>query len=283
MIIQITMIKNELHLLKEMFPQWQKYADGFIFMDDNSDDGSYEYLMENKEKFNILKILKSGNTEDKLTVESNIRQRLFDEAFEHSGHIICLDADEYLDGTISKENLENILKNNKNVIFYLRWIQYTSKNQVRVDGPWKVNYKDRVASYDTHHIYGDRQMHSEHLPTPQRKAVIELPNLFIAHLQWLDKETVGIKQYFWKITDYVNKQKFNADIISPIEYDNSVNNFNWTCEDFLFELKVSENVYKNQDLKNNYKYRFIQDNIKKYNIPNLNDWGMDIHDESKYG
>ena len=40
MIVQITMIKNEIHLLREMMPVWKKYADGFIFMDDDSDDGT---------------------------------------------------------------------------------------------------------------------------------------------------------------------------------------------------------------------------------------------------
>ncbi len=31
MIVQITMTRNELFLIKEMLPQWQKYADGFVF------------------------------------------------------------------------------------------------------------------------------------------------------------------------------------------------------------------------------------------------------------
>ena len=45
MIIQITILKNELHFLKELFPVWKKFADGFVFMDDSSDDGSYEFLI----------------------------------------------------------------------------------------------------------------------------------------------------------------------------------------------------------------------------------------------
>ena len=52
MIVQITLTRNELFLIKEMMPLWQKYADGFVFMVDRSTDGTYEYLMENKEKFN---------------------------------------------------------------------------------------------------------------------------------------------------------------------------------------------------------------------------------------
>ena len=54
MIIQITKTRDELFLIKEMMPLWQKYADAFIFMDDRSTDGTHEYLMENKEKYNSL-------------------------------------------------------------------------------------------------------------------------------------------------------------------------------------------------------------------------------------
>jgi glycosyltransferase involved in cell wall biosynthesis len=66
MIVQITLIKNELFLLKEMIPIWQKYADAFIFMDDGSTDGTYEYLIENKYKFNILNVLRTEQIKDKL-------------------------------------------------------------------------------------------------------------------------------------------------------------------------------------------------------------------------
>ena len=97
MIVQITMIKNEIHLLREMMPVWKKYADGFVFMDDDSDDGTYEFLLENKEKYNIFEVLRANHTEKNLIIESNVRQKLLDEALKYSGNIICLDADEYLD------------------------------------------------------------------------------------------------------------------------------------------------------------------------------------------
>ena len=50
MIVQITLTRDELFIINEMLPLWQKYADAFVFMDDNSVDGTYEFLMENKEK-----------------------------------------------------------------------------------------------------------------------------------------------------------------------------------------------------------------------------------------
>ena len=131
MIIQITMTKNELFLLKEMLPIWQKYADAFVFMDDDSTDGTYEYLMENKDKFNILNVLKTQQIKDNLWIESNTRQTLYDEAFQHSGNIICLDSDEYLDGNITKHQLEQILETHKDTLIYLDWIQYTDQNAFR--------------------------------------------------------------------------------------------------------------------------------------------------------
>lgn len=278
MIVQVIMTKNELFLIKEMMPLWKKYADGFVFMDDESDDGTYEFLIENKEKYNILSVLKTSNSSERLVVESNVRQRLFDEAFKYSGNIICMDTDEYLDGSLTKEQLEDILNNNPNTLIYSQWIQYTGKNQIRVDGPWRTNFKDRIGSYRVECKYKDAQMHAEHLPNPGKVATIDPQLIFIAHLQWLDKETVAIKQYFYKILDYVNKLKFNANVVSSIEYDYSVNNFNWEFKNFPIDLKIKEDIYKLDNPKNGFKFKYIKDNIKKYNIPNLNDWGMNIHE-----
>ncbi len=277
MVIQITMIRDELFLLKEMMPHWQKYADAFVFMDDRSTDGTYEYLMENKEKFNILSVLPSNQTSSELYIESDSRQRLYDEAFKHSGNILCLDADEYLDGNMEKPQLENILENNKDTLIYLRWIQYTDKNQIRVDGPWKVNYKDRLGSYGKRAIFRPAQMHSEHIPHPGKHGAIDVPDLFIAHSQWLDKKTVAVKQYFWKITDYVTRTEFKTETIPVTAYDESVANFKWEYERFDFPLKIRYDVYSDRDIESSFKYRFIKDKIKQHNIPNLNDWGMGIH------
>jgi len=277
MIVQITRTKNELFLLKEMLPIWQKYADGFVFLDDRSTDGTSEYLEANKNKFNILSVLQNDLKDSELSIESNERQMLFDEGFKYSGNIICLDTDEYFDGTISKNELEQIMNANKDTLFHSRWIQYTDKNQIRVDGPWRYNLKDRIGSYSKRGMFKAAQMHSEHLPVPEREAVIDIPNLFIAHLQWLCKDTVAVKQYFWKILDYVNRIKFGIDTIPSSAYDASVNDFNWTYEDFNFPLKIDPKIYSSRHIKESYKYKYIKEMIKEHNIPNLNDWGMGIH------
>jgi hypothetical protein len=261
-----------------MLPLWQKYADGFVFFDDKSTDGTSEFLLENKEKYNIISVIKNDEKDDELPIESNARQKLYDEAFKHSGKIICMDSDEYLDGRMQKEELEQILDEYPDTLFHLRWIQYTDKNQIRVDGQWRYSQHDRVGSYATKAAFRPAQMHSEHLPNPGRQLSIGLEALFIAHLQWLDKKAVAVKQYFWKITDHVNRTRFNAQTIPVTAYDVSVNNFNWEYMDFPFELKVPADIYSKMDLKESYKYKFIQENVEKYNIPNLNDWGMGIHE-----
>lgn len=283
MIIQITLIKNELFLLKEMLPHWQKYADGFVFMDDMSDDGTYEFLNENKKKYNILSVLRTAKyrEENKLDIESEIRQELYDEGLKHSSKIICLDTDEYIDGTMTKEELEKILDTHKDIAVTVKWIQYANKNQIRIDGKWRESWTpDRIASYSERAIFKPAQVHSEHLPEPKSnlRGTIPPPYLFIAHLQWLDKKTVAVKQYFWKVVDYVKRKKFGISTIPPEAYDQSVNNFKWEYLNFEFPLKVPEDIYSRHDIKNSFKYKYIRENIKLYNIPNLNDWGMNIHE-----
>jgi hypothetical protein len=277
MIAQITLTRNELFLIKEMIPLWQKYADGFVFMDDCSTDGTYEYLMDNKDDLNIIDVLQTEYPGQPTNMESVVRQRLFDAAFDVTGNVVCLDTDEYFDGHATKDMLEQGLESSKDTLFHAPWIQYTDTNKIRVDGPWGHNFKDRIGSYGTRGIFGDASMHSEHLPVPKNQAMINMPTLFIAHLQWLDKKTVAVKQYYWKIVDYVNKIEHGVDIIPASAYDASVNNFEWDYADFDFPLKVSSDIYDLHDIEDSFKYKFIKESIEKYNIPNLNDWGMGIH------
>lgn len=281
MIVQITRTKNECFLLRELLPVWSRYADGFVFYDDGSTDETVEFLEANKKKYNILEIIKGDQQEDyikKLKIETEERQPLYDAALTYSTKIICCDTDEYLDGTITKQELEYILDSEKDTTFNLKWIQYTDKNQIRVDGPWGNNFKVRVGSYINRGNFGVAQMHSLHLPPAGKQNYINPNKLFIAHLQWLDKRWVGVKQYFWKINDYVNHTIHRAEVIDASAYDASVNNFNWIYSDFSIDLKIDPKIYSKQDMKNNYKLQYIKKYTNELNIPNLGDWGMGIYD-----
>lgn len=281
MIVQMTVSRNDLYLIKELLPIWKRYADGFVFVDDRSTDGTYEYLMKHKDEYNILDVIRidEGVDGDDLWMESSLRQPLFDKALEYSGNIICLDTDEYLDGTLDKHQLESLLETNRDVLIDLPWIQYTGKNQIRVDGPWNigVNYKDRLGSYSKRALYKNAQTHGEHLPVPEKRGRIDVPTLFVAHLQWLDKRSVAIKQYYYKILDYVHNLKHNVDIVPPSAYDDSVRNFDWEYSHFPFDLKVSEDLLSNNTVWDNHRLSFIRESIKAYDIPNMNDWGTGIH------
>lgn len=277
MIIQITMIKNELPLLEAMLPIWKKYADGFIFLSDTSTDGSVEYLNNIKNEFNILEVLEY-NESDELKIETDNRQWLFDTAKKYSNNIICLDADEYLDGSLTKQELEKILEANPNTVFNLKWVQYTSVNTIRVDGPWKNNWKDRIGTYQDECKFEFAQMHSTHLPIPKNQLMFEPNQLFVAHLQWLNKNYVGIKQYFWKVTDYVNNKLHNVKVAGNEAYDASVNNFNWEEEQTEYILKIKDDIFESISNLNNYRVNYIKEQTKQHNIPNLGDWGLNIHD-----
>ena len=281
MIVQMTVSRNDLFLIKELLPIWKNYADGFVFVDDRSTDGTYDYLMDNKENYNILDVIRidEGIDGDDLWMESNLRQPLFDKALEYSGNIICLDTDEYLDGLITKEQLESLLEQNRDVLINLPWIQYTDKNKIRVDGPWNVgvNYKDRLGSYAKRALYREAQTHGEHLPNPGSMGRLDVPLIFVSHLQWMDKRTVAIKQYFYKILDYVHNLKHNVDIVPSSAYDESVRNFEWDYAEFDFPLKVRSDLFDENVVNDKNRMLFIKDSIEKYNIPNLNDWGMGIH------
>ena len=275
----MTMTRNESFLLKEMLPIWANYADGFVFFDDDSTDDTREFLENNKEKYNILSIIsRMDDITGVLKIESDIRQELYNEALKHSNMIICMDSDEYLESVITKEQLEKVLSQEANCTYYLKWVQYTDKYNVRVDGGWKDNMTDRIGKYDNPMIYPPRQMHSLHMPQTPNYRIFPPEIMYIAHLQWIDKRRVGIKQYFWKITDYVNKLLHNADVVGKEAYDNSVNNFDWEYEKALKPLRINADIFSIQDIEKNDRLEFIKKYTKLYNIPNLGDWGLGIHD-----
>jgi hypothetical protein len=278
MIVQMTRTRDECFLIKELLPIWKKYADGFVFISDNSTDDTLEFLHKNKEKYNILEILETNSKVDMREYETDARQKLFDTAYKYSNKIICLDTDEYLDGKATKKHLEKILDQYQNTVLMLKWIQYTGKNQRRVDSFWDNSYHDRVGTYNFNAKFGTTFSHSSHMPGPCNGIRVDPEHLFIAHLQWLDKKWVGVKQYFWKVWDYANHKEHGVQIIDCRDYDVSVNSFNWKYQDFEVPLKIDENIYSTQDLKNNYKLKFIAEKTKQHNIPNLNDWGLGIYD-----
>lgn len=275
MLVQITMARNELVLIKELLPVWNRHADGFVFMLDRCTDKTLEYLESVKEDYNILEILTTFQ-EEGLVVETDIRQRLFDTAHKYSNKIICLDADEYLEGNLSKEELENFLDRNPDSVVYLQWLQYTSCNTIRVDGPWKNNFKDRIGCYQQPCKFETKQNHSTHLPLSGAQLVIDPASLFVVHLQWLDKTYVAIKQYYWKVMDYVNNKLYGIDIVGNEAYDGSVNNFQWEEEYTTYPLRISPYVVASMATADNYRLSYIQEMTKRFSIPNLGDWGINI-------
>lgn len=285
MIVQTVVTRDDCFLLKETIPIWKRYADGFVFMvDSRTTDDTISFLEQNKNQYNILEIFEYNWDFDNIsTLESDGRQKLFDTAYKYSNKIISLDSDEYLDGPATKEHLEKILEQNNDTVFLLHWEQYTSQNQIRVDGVWKDPYHDRIGTYTYNALFDKTFNHSSHLPKDKLSGRVKIKHidpkqLFIAHLQWLDKKWVGIKQYYWKVWDYVQNLQYGVSIIDRREYDMSVNNFNWEYQNFHTPLKVREDIYKTQDIKNNPKLKYIVEQTKKYNIPNLGDWGMGIYE-----
>jgi hypothetical protein len=275
-LIQISRVRNELPIIKHMLPVWKKYADGFVFYVDSTTDGTADYLRSVQQEYNILDIIEREESQTELKIETEERQLLFDTARQYSEHIICLDADEYLDGTMTKAELIQLMKASPDTLFHLQWVQYTSVDTIRVDGPWALNFKDRIGTYSGNCLFEPRQMHSNHLPVPTNEQAINSDKLFIAHLQWLDKTFVAIKQYFWKVTDYVNSKVHNASVVESSGYDTSVNNFDWQ-EVYTYNfLKVDPTLYDGIAVYNNYRLTYIKEQTKLHNIPNLGDWGYDV-------
>ena len=77
---------------------------------------------------------------------------------------------------------------------------------------------------------------------------------------------------FWNKKDNVQKKIEQIPVSVIIPFRNEEKNLR-ECIDGI----LNQN-YNQQKLSENYKYKFIKENVQKYNIPNLNDWGMGIHE-----
>ena len=282
MIVQFSLVKDELPLLKEMLPVWAKYADGFVFGIHDNTDETYQYLTLVRQKYNILELPLINTPNDKLSVETDVRGKLFNLCQKYTHKILCLDADEYLDGKLTKESLSKLLDESDNTLFLLRWVQYSGRNTIRIDGPWKENYKDRIGNYKNFHQWSKAYKHSSHLPNTHKTLVIDPKYLFIAHISWLNKEHAALKQYYWKVDDYVKNQRFNINTYSPADYDASVNNFNWIEERFEYPCKIDDSIFESYLDPFAYKFREIREWKDKFKVPNLGDWGYGIHNDKLY-
>ena len=229
------------------------------------------YVFEERRRFRVFLF----GTFCVILEERNIN---FPKCIKYTNKIICLDSDEYLDGALTKAELEEVLEQNKATVFYCRWVQYASKDTIRMDDIWKYNLTDRIGSYSQRAVYSPAQRHSLHLPPSKNSSAFNHDRLFIAHLQWLDKRWVGVKQYFWKVTDYVANQVHGAKIVGKEAYDNSVNNFQWITGPAPAPLRVRDDIYKIQNMKENDRLKDILRLTRQYNIPNLGDWGMGIYE-----
>jgi len=85
-------------------------------MIDTNTDETVSYLNSVKDEFNILEVLEYEKDENSVAIETNEKQILFDAAFKYSNKLIYLDADEYLDGNMTKNEVEILLDNNPDTL-----------------------------------------------------------------------------------------------------------------------------------------------------------------------
>ena len=75
---------------------------------------------------------------------------------------------------------------------------------------------------------------------------------------------MAIKQYYWKVFDYVNKERFKIGVVGNTAYDNSVNNFNWIETNFDYKVKIDISIFDEMCDTNNYRLEYIKNKTKAW-------------------
>ena len=265
MILQLTKLIHSKYFIEQLIPLWKEYADGFIFYDELLNDELYNYLVQNKEKFNILDIIRPSTSQK--TILDNIDHILFKSGLKYTNNILVLDSNEYIDGNISKDELNEIFKKNNNSKIYIKSLQYTSCNTIRTNIPWRDTFKIKAIIFN--------EESSINIIDNFDKAIIDPEKLFIVNLACLDKHRAAIDTYYKKIQNWLlNKNGQNTVPLS--DYDTVMSNFIWEEEYVLYPLKLKSDFEIYDNILLTQKQSFILDNIIKYNIPNLNNWEIDI-------
>lgn len=280
-----TRFKNEALMLEQVLPIWQEYpVDEFVFYDDHSTDNTVEVI---KDFLGDEAVILGPEHIDKVstqyidtkTYNEPINRSTMYEYSKSTGSdvVISIDADELLSLSILL-NFDAVMQAATQRRLYL--FQYNvvhDLHTMRQDPSYVHNYRDFLlpTAHTGEFDMGLTQESTASLHSSPRVPNIDLPPAHTTeygfiHLQSLDVRFYALKQLFYKVFEYVNYGKRQADLI---EYDNVVNKLDfdpkpipegivadhWEFDTSIFDTLAEERGYV--------------DYIKENSIPELITFG----------
>lgn len=255
-------IKNERLILQEVMPYWKNYSiDKWIIYDDNSTDGSVEFIKQELDSKAIIL-----NDSLKYFNETHNRSRMLEYSRNAGADVsICIDADELLSANFAS-NLREILLEHTNCKMDCFWYNVVGDiNKTRNDPCYIDNYKSFIAPLQyTDQFKCNMLMHTPRTPNislPSKK----LKNIGFIHLQAINKRFYALKQLWYKHFEY-HVYNYPIDYINS-RYDPVVNNLDFcevdTPKEICEGIQINGDLYNEIEKQKGYKDFVKQNYIKE--------------------
>ncbi len=188
-IICLTPVKNEDWILERFIRSASLWADHIIIADQNSVDGSVEIA----KKFPKVILIQN----DSLTFNEPDRQKLLiNEARKISGRklLVALDADEFLSSNFIESRSWNDIRKQKNgTSIYFECVNVHSS----FEKYWSKGYH-YYAYIDDLALHVGKEIDSPRLPKENNPRRLEIRDVKVLHLQYIDMERAKYKQIWYQ-------------------------------------------------------------------------------------
>ena len=223
-IICITPVKNEEWMLDNFLKATSLWADKIIIADQGSTDNSVEIVKKYKK---AILVQNPQNTFD----EIQFRSLLLSEARKIPGQniIFAIDADEVLTPNFESSDWNMLKKAQPGTWFTFSWLNLKPK----FISYWPSPYTLPFAFFDNGANFNGTKIHGPRLPEPHNNTVINLNDIKILHLQYVNwermqskhrwymcYETVENHKPWWRIyLEYHHMYAVNKNKIKPVSHE----------------------------------------------------------------
>lgn len=177
-----SIMRNERKMLPFYFDHYLKYASKFVIFDDESDDGTIEYIHQQAISLHIRGIAVERRPMPETMLDDGLSAKVFSEAYRtdrSADYVFCVDADEFIYAddlinrlTVAKEKGVQVIIANGYEMKSLEFPDYYSPitEQIKAGNEWHGATKPCIFSPDIdikfgcgrHMIFGEKNYRKQH-------------------------------------------------------------------------------------------------------------------------
>lgn len=186
-LLALVAFRDEMRFLPGLFENLAGQVDGIVALDDQSRDGSREYVESQPLTLEVLSVAPGEQQE---LEDGRNHRALTEAAWEHGpGWLLGIDADERVERGFRARAEAEIAEAERAGAEAL-WVPFRelwgAPDWVRMDGIWATKRKACLFKADRSHRFDDRRVHAIWAPWPPRDGDYPQADLRLYHLRMID-------------------------------------------------------------------------------------------------